>query len=138
MEQEKAPQTPMELLSQYANAPSQSKVQAWKAQAPANRIRLAPLPPDGTRAFLLRAFSGLELADVMKAVPSNSLNQEYEAKLRLVSRCILWSSEKGEIPYDELELRATTAGLVESLHALIQNLSDYYDPMFLMNIAVDF
>lgn len=139
MEQEKTPpQTPMELLAEYENAPSPAKVQAWKSQAPGGRLRLVPLPPDAKRAFLLRALSGVELAEISRSIPQNSSNPEYEIRLRIVIRCILWSTERGENPFSEIDLRAGTAGLVDTLHSMVQHLSDYHDPAFLLNYAVDF
>ena len=131
------PKTPQEFLAGFPNGPTPAQIREWKMEVPGNRIRMFSPPATEPRAYIVRPISGLELANIFETVPANSQNKDVEVQLRVVTKCLLWSSEKGMTPYTELELRSGPAGLVQSLFEVINALSDFYDPSQLSYLSVD-
>ena len=126
-------ETPLDKLRRTTvGYPSEAKLSAWKAQAPGGRLKI--FCPDGGRVFILRGLSGLELAGIHAAVPKNSSNPDADVQIASVARCTLFCSG-GEL--SEEALRTGPAGLPESLFAIVQNLSDFYDPVQLFNCSME-
>lgn len=127
------PKSPLEQLKEStSNFPSDAKIQSWKAQAPGGRVKI--FSPDGSRVFILRGFSGLELSTWQTRVMKNATDPDREVQLMAVAACTLFCSF-GSL--DEETLRTGPAGLPESLFSLIQNLSDFYDPVSLFNYSME-
>ena len=120
------------LRNSTAGYPSASKIASWKAQAPGGRLKI--FSPDGVRVFILRGLSGLELSAIHGGIPKNSSNPDADVQIASVARCTLFTSA-GELT--EEGLRTGPAGLPESLFAIVQNLSDFYDPVQLFNFSME-
>jgi len=127
-----APVDPFEFLAAIPGAPSRQKIEAWKQEVPGGRVQL--FSPDGKRVFILRGVSGLEMAKFQNEIPKNASNPEWELQLKVCAAAILWSN-MGQM--DEMTLKAGPAGLPESLWTIIQNLSDFYDPVQLYNLSAE-
>jgi hypothetical protein len=121
-----------ELLQTLPNAPSMDKIKIWQQQVPAGRVRC--FSPDGKRMFYLRGLTGLELATITKSIPENSSNPDYEIQLKSVAIATLWAN----VPTDETSLRGGTAGLPNTLYQIVQNLSDFFDPVQIFNLSFEF
>lgn len=132
--QTQAPQPvdPLEFLQQFPGAPSRQHLENLKKEVPGGKLRI--FSPDGKRVFILRGISGLEMAKLQAEVPKNSSNPEWDLQLKACAACIVWSS-LGHL--DEMALRAGPAGLPDSLWALIQSLSDFYDPVQLATFSAE-
>lgn len=131
-------QSPQEFLATLPNAPTPAQIREWKMQVPGGRIRMfVPPGSEGKRAYIVRAISGLELAELYKSMPQNIQNTEIEIQLKVAVLCTLWSSEKGTLPYSEIELKSGPAGTVDALYQIINNLSDFYEPMQLLSYSAD-
>ena len=112
--------------------PSDAKISGWKAQAPGGRLKV--FSPDGARVFILRGLSGLELSSIHNNIPKNASNPDSEVQIASVAKCTLFTSAG---PLTEEALRTGPAGLPESLFAIVQNLSDFYDPVQLFNFSME-
>lgn len=125
--------SPLEkLLATIPNAPSPEKIAVWKSEVPGNRLKV--FSPDGKRIFYLRGVGGLELSKIQESIPANASNPDREVMFGVVSRAVKWTN----IPnFDEMTLRNGPAGLPDSLFALIQNLSDFYEPVQLFNFSME-
>jgi hypothetical protein len=124
------------LKSSVPNFPNDARIASWKSTAPGGRVKL--FCPDGKRVFFLRAISGMELAKVQLEIIQNSKNPDYEVQVGVCTLCCLWANV-GDINnrIDDGMLRTGPAGLPESLFAVIQNLSDFYEPMQLFNFSME-
>jgi hypothetical protein len=118
------------------NFPNEARIANWKQTAPGSRVRL--FCPDGKRVFFLRAVSGLELAKVQENIIQNAKNPDYEVQLGVCVLCTLWCNV-GDTNFkiDDGMLRTGPAGLPESLFAVIQNLSDFYEPMQIFSFSME-
>lgn len=135
VEENKQYQDPQVFLKTIPDAPSQEQIKAWKLEVPGGRVRL--FTPDGRRVFLLRALSGIELAELTKKVPPNASNPEEEMKVLVAARCTLWTNLTHNHLLDEISLRQGTAGLPETLYLIVSELSDYFDPIRLQTFSAD-
>ena len=115
------------------NFPSDAKIAMWKQQAPGARVKL--FCPDGRRVFFMRGLSGLELAQIQELpIVKSSKDPDREVQIAACAKCLLWTNV-GDL--DENSFRTGPAGLAESLFAVIQNLSDFYDPVQLFNCSLE-
>ena len=121
-----APPTPLEFLLKQPQAPTAARIQEIKQQVPGGR--LAVISPDGKRVYLLRGFSGLEMAEVQKSVPQNSTRPEEDYVQRIVVKCVVWTNAGTDFKLDLMVLQACGAGLPQTLFTLISQLSDFFDP----------
>jgi hypothetical protein len=116
--------------------PNDARLASWKSTAPGGRIKL--FCPDGKRVFFLRAVSGMELSKIQSEIIANAKNPDYEVQVATVTLCTLWCNV-GDAQHriDDGMLRTGPAGLPESLWAVIQNLSDFYEPVQLYNFSME-
>ncbi len=137
MEQEAKKQytNPMDFLASLPGAPTPAMIEGYKQQAPAGRIKL--FTPDGKRVFILRGISGFELSDIQKKIPQNASDVENEIKLAVCCKAVIWTNTTQTNLMDEMTLRAAPAGLPETIHQLVAQLSDFFDPIQLNSFAAD-
>lgn len=131
-EQAPAQPSPWDVLAQFKDAPSPAKIESVKRESPGGRVKI--FSPDGKRVFLLRGLSGIELAEIHGKVHKNATNPDYEIQLMSCEKALVWSSF-GKLTSEDF--RIGPAGLPESLFALVQNLSDFYDPMQLFQFSAE-
>lgn len=125
----KAPLTGPEFLASLAGAPSPEQVEAWKQQAPNNRIEL--FTPDGKRAYIVRGITGLELSTIQKQIQSMATpaaDPDAEVQILAVVRATLWTNVGVGGKLTDTILRTGTAGLPSALFAKVTKLSDFFDP----------
>jgi hypothetical protein len=116
---------PYEFLASISG-PTKDQVEAFKQNVPNGRIRI--FTPDGKRGYLLRAISGLELAQIQKSIPPNSSNIEYDASIGSAVLCTIWTNASADGKLSEVGLRGGSAGLPSTLWNLITLMSDFVDP----------
>jgi len=126
---------PYEFLATVKNAPSKQQIEAWKSEVPGGRVRL--FTPDGKRVYIIRGISGLELAKLADEIPANAKDVEYELKLAIAARCVLWTNATPTGVLDVYTLRTGPAGLPETIHTIVSQLSDYFDPVQLASFSAD-
>lgn len=118
-----------EFLATLVGAPSAEQVEAWKQQAPNNRIEL--FTPDGKRAYIVRGITGTELAQIQKQVQgmaTPSSDPDLEVQIAAVVRSTLWTNVGSGGHLTDVILRTGAAGLPSTLFAKVTKLSDFFDP----------
>jgi len=129
-------QSPLEFLQERCkDAPTPAQIDAWKQQVPNARVQF--FCPDGKRFFILRGITGLEYRAIQEFAAQNSKDPDYEFRIRLAEKAVLWTNTSGSHKLDDQQLRLGTAGLPETLHAIVSQLSDFYDPVQLFNLTAD-
>jgi hypothetical protein len=130
--------TPFDFLQTFPGAPDQATIESWKAQAPGRRVRLYH-STDAKRAYVLRGISALELAQVQTSLPANLTPEKVPGALQNVVaiRCTIWASETPDHKLSELVLQASGAGLAQTLHEIVCQLSDYADPVTIERCSAD-
>jgi hypothetical protein len=135
---DKGPVDPLQFLTN-AGGPSKAQVDAWKAQTCNGRVKL--FTPDGTlnRVFILRGLSARELEAVRGELPVNVSPERAPLEMQrlVVIRGTLWTNINKTNKLDTEALTASGAGLIESLYALISDLSDFLDPVMLEKLSAD-
>lgn len=107
------------LLSNFANAPDQTTIENWKqVHGEVLCSGLSEVELYIWRPLTRAEFSNLQ-AEAMQAAQQES-NLVHEEKI--VSMCILWSSEPGQ------KALANKAGTVTTLHEQIMQNSNFVDP----------
>ncbi len=129
-----APPTPLEFLLKQPGAPTVARINELKQQVPGGRLRVFATS-DGKRVYLLRGFSGLEMAEVQKAVPANSTRPEEDYVLRMAARCVVWTNSSPTGQLDPTVLQACGAGLPGTLFTMMSHLSDFVDPEMLDQLS---
>jgi hypothetical protein len=125
-----------QLKAATPNFPNDARIASWKSTAPGGRIKL--FCPDGRRVFFLRAISGLELAKVQGEIIQNAKDPDTEVQIAVCTLCTLWCNVgDASNRIDDGMLRTGPAGLPASLFQVIQNLSDFYEPMQLFNFSME-
>jgi len=129
------PFDPMQVLAQYADAPSKLTIDNWKAQVPNGVIRVFPAP--GKRLFFLRGITGLEMRKFQEKVPAGTPNPEIEFQALALEAACLWTNVTPERKLTGDFLRTTTAGLPFTLWALVEAISDFFPPQQLYDMTFD-
>lgn len=127
--------TPQQILDGFAGAPTAEQIANFKSQVPNGAVRA--FSPDGKRMFLLRGITGLEMRELQKSVVANAAEPEAEFKILAVCAACLWTNTSGSRKLDPAVLRASTAGLPDSLFSIIELLSDFFAPSQLLNMSFD-
>lgn len=130
--------TPFEFLQQFPGAPTAEQIESWKSQAPGRNLRLFHTP-DGKRLYILRAIGGTELAQVQAQMPAGIKPENYvsEQQIAVAVRCCVWASDTTDHKMSDMAFRAGTAGLAQTLHEIIAELSDYCDPQTIQRCSAD-
>src|ERR1019366_3467266 len=129
--------SPLEQLRAATPAfPNDARLASWKSTAPGGRIKL--FCPDGKRGFFLRAVSGMELSKIQSEIIANAKNPDYEVQVATVTLCTLCCNVgAAQRRIDDGMVGSGPAGLPESLWAVIQTLSDFYEPVQLYNFSME-
>ena len=136
---ESAPLSPFDFLKQFSGAPSQEKINSFKQQAPGGRIKLIT-SSDGKRVYILRAISAFELQNLQESPIFKTVAPEKYAltlKTELAAKCILWTNATPTGKMDNMELKTSGAGLVDTLHEVISELSDYMEAPQIARYSAD-
>ena len=131
--------SPYDFLKQFKNAPTQEKIAQMKAQSPGNRIKLIT-SSDGKRVYILRAISAFELQKLQEASLLKTMSPEKYAgalKTELAAKCILWTNATPTGTMSNIELVNSGAGLVDTLHEVISELSDYMESPAIQRYSAD-
>lgn len=133
---ESKPPSTYQMLSESfpGAAPAEAQIEAWKEQVPNGNLALWT-PPDGKRFFILRGITGIEMRELGERMPANASDADYEYKLQLCCAAVVWTNTTPTNKLRPEELRASTAGLVQSLSSLIETLSDFFPPAQLIQSA---
>lgn len=135
---EKQPLTPLEFLQTFTGAPTLEVINDWKAQVPGARIKIFT-STDAKRIYVLRGINSLELAQVQAGLPAN-LGQEKlfpELQAQLASRCTLWTNDTKDGKLSIEAVKTSGAGLAQTLHEVIFQLSDFMDPETIERLTAD-
>lgn len=127
--------TPLEFLASLHNAPTPDQIAALKSEVPNGAIR--GFSPDGKRCFLLRGMTGIEMREIQKSIPEQASDSERDFKIAAVCACCVWTNTSRTGKLDPTALRASTAGLPETLFLNIEILSDYFAPAQILNMSFD-
>jgi hypothetical protein len=111
------------LRASIPDFPTDAKIDSWKKQTPGGRVQA--FCPDGRRVWFMRGLTAVELSKIHANIPKNAQNEEFEIGAMAAATCTLWSTEG---KFDCEGYRTGPAGLPQSLFAIVQNLSDFYDP----------
>lgn len=131
------PLTPYDFLKTIPGAPSPNEIEAFKAQAPAGRMKLFTTDGTGKRVFIIRAISGLEMETINRQIPEGSTNQVLDMQIGACVKCVVWTNTTQDGLTDELYWRRTTAGLAPTVFMAISKLSDFNDPESLEILSAD-
>lgn len=129
------PKSFQEFLGSLDNAPTADQIKALKAEVPNGAIR--GFSPDGKRCFLMRGISGVEMRELQKGIPANSSDPEAEFKVVADCAACVWTNVSRTGKLDPLSLRAATAGLPDTLFAIVENLSDFFAPAQIHQMSFD-
>jgi hypothetical protein len=135
---EEQPQTPYEFLSSFKSAPTEARLDDIKSSVPGGRIKLFT-SSDGKRAYILRGISAFELQKLQDGMLTTVKPDNYLAalKLELASKCCVWTSTTQTGLISNIELKQAGAGLTDTLHEIISELSDYMDAPQIRQFSVD-
>jgi hypothetical protein len=138
-EQQEQPQlTPVQFLGQFPDAPTQDQIDSLKQQAPGGRIRLFH-SSDAKRVYLMRGVTGVELAGLQAKIPQNTDPDKIPGLVQILvaAHCCVWTSATQDHKLNEQVLRGGTAGLPETLHEIVCQLSDYMAPVDIQRFSAD-
>lgn len=131
------PQTGQEFLATLNGAPTQAQLDSWKKEVPNGALR--GFSPDGKRCYILRGITGQEMRNIQGVIPESLGPEagEAEFKLNAVSLACMWTSTTRSGKLEPNVLRSGTAGLPDTLFAIVENLSDYFAPVQIMNLSFE-
>jgi hypothetical protein len=131
----KEPQSPQEILDTFPGSPTAEQIAAFKSQVPNGAVR--GFSPDGKRLFLLRGITGIEMRELQKSIVANA--SEPEAEFKIIASCaaVVWTNTTRNGKLDQATLRASSAGLADSLFFHVEQLSDFFPPAQLMQMSFD-
>jgi hypothetical protein len=138
-EQQEQPQlTPVQFLAQFPDAPTQDQIDSLKQQAPGGRIRLFH-SSDAKRVYLMRGVTGVELAGLQAKIPQNTDPEKIPGLVQalVAAHCCVWTSATPDHKLNDQVLRGGTAGLPETLHEIVCQLSDYMAPVDIQRFSAD-
>jgi hypothetical protein len=135
---ENKPLSPLEFLQTFTGAPALEVVNDWKAQAPGARLKIFT-SSDAKRIYVLRGITALELATVQSGLPTNLPQEKLFSELQtaIAVRCTLWTNwtKDGKLSMDAI--KSSGAGLSQTLHEIIFQLSDFMDPETIERLSAD-
>lgn len=131
--------SPYDFLKDFKGAPTQQKINEMKSQAPGGRIKLVT-SSDGKRVYLLRAVSAFELQKLQDTIMSRGMTDaKYPTVLKaeLAAKCIVWTNATPTGTMSVIDLNQSGAGLVDTLHEVISELSDYMESPQIARFSAD-
>jgi hypothetical protein len=135
---EDGPQTPQDFLSKFKGAPDEDLIAKIKSSSPGGRLRMIT-STDGQRVYILRAISAFELQQLQDGILKTVLPEKYPTALKtaLAVKCVVWTSATPTGVLTDLELKSAGAGLVDTLHEVISELSDYMEAPQIRQFSAD-
>jgi hypothetical protein len=135
---EAEPETPMDFLSKIKNAPTEARIEEIKRSAPGGRLKLFT-SSDGKRVYVLRAISAFELQQLEDGMLKTVAPEKYVTilKTELAAKCCVWTNTTANGALTSIELKQAGAGLVNTLHEIISELSDYMDSPQIRQFSAD-
>jgi hypothetical protein len=132
------PVTPFEFLKQFKGAPDENKINEMKHSAPGNRLRMFT-SSDGKKVYVLRGISAFELEQLQNGILKTILPEKYPAALKnsLAAKCVVWTNATPTGRISEVEFKSLGAGLVDTLHEVISELSDYMESPQIRQFSAD-
>ena len=134
-----APLSPSEFLKTFKGAPSEARIEEMKKNSPGGRIKLIT-SSDGKRVYILRAISAFELQQLQDgSLLKTTAPEKYASLLKreLAAKCILWTNATPTGNLSTVELLNSGAGLVDTLHEVISELSDYMEGPQIQRYSAD-
>ena len=136
--EKKTPVSPLEFLQTFTGAPTIETINDWKTQVPGARLKIFT-SSDAKRIYVLRGVNALELAQLQASLPANLPQEKLfaELQIQLAAKCTLWTNDTKDGKLSPEGIKASGAGLAQTLHEIIFQLSDFMDPETIDRLTAD-